>query len=122
MYGGDPFFMLTPWGRVGLVVVSAMLAGLLLLAVIGLSRGRAWPLRLGIAALSFFAFVWLSPQVYYLYFMALFDGLPWQIVVKPPPAPRDLLSLLAFGQRGTLANHGAALLGWTLGIAALLRS
>jgi len=121
VYEGDSFFTLTPGGRIGLVLVSICLAGIAFVAVAVFARGRALILRLAIAAGIFCLFVWLAPQMHYFYYRTIFDGLPWQSVVKAPPSPVDLLALLAF-RDPTLSAHATALLGWALlGIAALRR-
>ena len=66
-------------------------------------------------------FVWLSPQVYYVYYLMIFDGLPWQIVVRTPPGPGALVRLLAFQDKASLSAHGQAALGWAMLAAALWR-
>ena len=118
MYAEDSFHTLSLAGRIGLAVLSLALAGVLNLA--------SWriALRLGPAAgvafafLLFFLFVWLSPQAYYFYYMTLFEGLPWQTVIKAPPSPLKLLKLLAFQGEATLSAHGKGLLAWCLVLAA----
>lgn len=113
-YAGDSFFTLTMGERAGLVVLSLTLwSGVVMLG--RWLRGPIW------AVVLFWGFVWLSPQVYYLYYQAIFDGLPWQIVVKAPPGPLDLLRLLAFRAADNLSAHGQGLLGWSLIGAALWR-
>ena len=79
-----------------------------------LTKRLVLPLRIAVAALLFFAFVWLSPQVYYTYYMTLFDGLPWQVVVKDPPSWRRLLGLMSFGGQVNLSAHSQGVLGWLL--------
>ena len=65
-----------------------------------------------VATILFFGFVWLSPQVYYTYYMTLFDGLPWQVVVKEPPSWRHLYGLMTFGGQTNLSAHSQGILGW----------
>ena len=91
MYAGDSFFTLSPLGQVGLIGLSLCLSGLVLFALHLLCRDRAWTARLAIALLGVWAFEWLSPQVYYVYYMALFD-LPLQVVVQTPPTAGFILS------------------------------
>ncbi|MEO1612232.1 MAG: hypothetical protein AAFU55_07745 [Pseudomonadota bacterium] len=70
----------------------------------------------------FWLFVWLSPQIYYLYYRFLIPDLPLQWVLKTPPDPLDIARLLIFQGRETLSDHGKALLGWGLVAAALIPS
>lgn len=113
MYQDDSFFTLGIAGAVGLLVVTALLAlGLLALAR-RVCRGRLWR-RLFWAAALFWAFLWLSPQVYYAYYQIVFHGLPAQVVVGWPPSAEMAVRRLAFSGPSTLAAHGQGLLGWTL--------
>ena len=114
IYEGDSFFTLGPLRRAGLLAVSAALAAATLLAARRVGRGRAPGWRALWALGLFWVFVWLSPQVYYLYYQAVIPGLPWQVVLRRPPGPLALLDLLAFRARGTLSDHGKGALGWAL--------
>lgn len=119
MYDGDSFYTLTGIGRTGLVILSVTMALALLWLAMKLTRRLILPLRIVVAALLFFAFVWLSPQVYYTYYMTLFDGLPWQVVVKDPPNWRRLFGLMTFDGEANLSAHSQGGLGWLLlGVAA----
>lgn len=115
-YAEDSFFTLTYLGRVGLVGLSTTLAVVWI--------GFAWRLRafprfwaILLAFGLFWAFVWLSPQVYYTYYLFLFDDLPRQWVARWPK-PEHLIRLLSFTERATLSAHSQGLLGWALIIAA----
>ena len=131
MYAEDSFFTLTMAGRIGLMFLStALTAAVFLVARVTLRRARGLPAikRLlagfGIATGLFWVFVWLSPQIYYLYYQMIFDGLPWQIVVGPPPGLGHLVGLLAFAETDTLSDHSKGVLGWALfgyAIAVMLR-
>ncbi len=114
MYADDSFHTLSLTGRIGLVCLSLGLAALILwLAWRGTARvGLA--ARLLIVGALFFSFVWLSPQVYYTYYLILFDGLPWQVVINTPPGPASLLDLLTFREAATLSAHAQGMLGWAL--------
>ncbi len=114
MYEGDSFFTLGPAGRAGLLAVSAALAAATLLALRRLGRGRRPAARALWALGLFWGFVWLSPQVYYLYYQAIIPGLPWQAVIRAPPGPRAIGELLVFAARPTLSDHGKGALGWAL--------
>lgn len=122
MYRGDSFHTLSGMGQVGLILLSGVLSLVLLGLAWRLMRGRYWALRFGIALLLFFGFVWLSPQVYYTYYLTLFDGLPWQVVVKDPPGPQALAALLTFQGPGSLSAHSQGALGWLLLVMAAVRN
>lgn len=114
MYAQDSFFTLTLAGRAGVLCVSlALMSGVIGLGL-ALMRGRSRGLRLGIAALVFLAFVWLSPQIYYQYYRLIFDGLPQQAVVKPLPDIAFSARLLTFSDTASLSYHAQGVLGWIL--------
>ena len=120
MYAGDSFFSLTMTGRIGLTVLSLVLAALTISAFVISACHLSRPARLLLAILVLWAFVWLSPQAYYLYYMALIDGLPLQNVVQLPPGPADIMRLLSFGGKASLAQHSQGLMGWVLILISLL--
>ena len=121
MYAQDSFFDLGPLGQVGLALLSLGLFGLVAGAVgRGCRDGPLW-LRLVWALGLFWAFVWLSPQVYYLYYRFLIPDLPLQWVVKAPPGPWRLVELLTFQWRANLAAHGQGVMGWSLAALAVWR-
>lgn len=119
MYAEDSFFTLGLSGRVGLLVLSGCLGAICLLMV-WLSRSwrRVWSVLA--ALVMFWLFVWLSPQIYYFYYLIIFDDLPWQLVVRSPPDPIMLARLLLFGERASLSFHAQGVLGWLLIFCALL--
>jgi len=114
MYAQDSFHTLSGPGQVGLVVLSVILTSLILWTAWRLMARRNVTTRLVLAVTLFFAFVWLSPQIYYTYYLTLFEGLPWQIVVKRPPDPMTLWHILSFQHGATLSAHSLGLLGWAL--------
>lgn len=87
--------------------------------------GRRFPLRRPplwqvIAAIFlFWAFVWLSPQIYYLYYLWLLPDLPTQWVIQKPPDVIELLRLLTLSAKANLSDHSKALLGWLMIAASL---
>lgn len=122
IYDGDSFHTLSLAGRAGLLLLSLTLTMITALAARRIMRGRRLPLRMLIAFAVLTAFIWLSPQVYYAYYLTLFDGLPLQSVISSPPSPIEIAKILTFQDRPTLSAHGIALLGWLLiTIAALQR-
>lgn len=121
MYQDDSFFTLGVWGQIGLAGLSAALFCVMLLLVRRIGRGRPRAARTAIALVLFWAFEWLSPQVYYLYYWMIIDGLPVQSVIGPPPGPAHIARLLTFSESHSLSAHGRGLLGWAMLAAALLR-
>ena len=111
MYVSDSFFILSAAGQAGLAGLSALLAGLAGMGVLAY-RGLAMRLVAGLAV--FWVFLWLSPQIYYLYYQLILDDLPWQLIVGAPPSPDALLDRLLFRGPATLSNHAKGALGWAL--------
>ena len=114
MYQKDSFFDLSPWGQVGLVAISTFLFLLVLLAAWKLLKPRGSLIRIVGALVLFWLFVWLSPQVYYMYYWTYFPDLPMQWVIWPPPGPDKAVKMLFFQYRENLSAHSKGLLGWCL--------
>ena len=106
--------------RIGLALLSAELAALTAALFIKSACHLSWPVRMLLAPVFLWLFVWLSPQTYYLYYMAVLEHLPLQNVVGSPPTLGEILSLLGFAGKASLAHHGQGLLGWTLIVLACL--
>ena len=62
----------------------------------------------------FALFDWLSPQIYYAYYLAIIPGLPVQAVVAATPDPTAILKLLTFSGSHDLSAHGRGALGWAM--------
>ena len=121
MYDRDSFFDLSLVGQVGLACLSvAMFLALILVAHRTLRQRSVWLRVLG-SMFLFWLFVWLSPQVYYMYYRVLIPDLPLQWVIKPPLNPLRIVELLSFQGRQTLAAHGQGVLGWCMFAAPFLR-
>lgn len=121
VYAQDSFFTLTLTGQVGLAALSGLLAALWLWLTRRLARHQRRLVRLTVALALFWAFLWLSPQIYYTYYRLIIDGLPNQIVIGLPPGPGQMLRTLLFLQAPTLSSHSAGLLGWAmLAVAAIM--
>ena len=120
MYESDSFFSLTVAGQAGLVGVSAVLATLTIWGLVTCARRLPLVMRLPLALGLFWLFVWLSPQVYYLYFMVLTDALPLQNVVHSPPRLDNIAKLLGFVGKTSLAHHAQGLFGWLLILVSLV--
>jgi len=114
MYEGDSFYTLTLLGRVGLVILSCVLALVLLWLAAKVMRWLPLAARIVLALLLCYGFVWLSPQIYYTYYMTLFEGLPWQVVVKNPPPIKTLWDHMSFQGPTNMSAHSQGALGWAL--------
>ncbi len=114
MYAEDSFYTLTPSGQVGLAALSFALFVAVVLLTWRFSRRVPILLRVPLFLVVFWSFEWLSPQIYYLYYMTQFEGLPWQSVVRTPPGVADLVTLLSFQGDETLSAHSRGILGWVL--------
>ena len=113
MYAEDSFFTLSELGQVGLLLISTALAVVVIFIAWRLTQKTHLVVGLLIVVLIFAVFEWLSPQIYYFYYIFLFD-VPWQIVVQSPPTPSDLFALLTFRADANLSNHSRGLLGWVI--------
>ena len=111
MYAGDSFFILSAAGQAGLAALSTLLAvaaGACVLAFTGPG------MRMLAALAVYWVFLWLTPQIYYLYYQIILDDLPWQIIVGLPPSPDALIDRFLFRGPATLSNHAKGVLGWAL--------
>ena len=117
MYAQDSFFTLSVLGQIGLAVLSLCLAVGVLWAVVAFPGGRAR--RAVFAAILFWLFVWLSPQIFYSYYRMIIPGLPVQSVIQYPPTPSHTLRLISFGGDTSLSAHSQGLLFWFAVFAAL---
>ncbi len=121
MYSEDSFFTLSVPGQIGLALISAAISIFVLLLCWKLCQGRKVWLRVTIGVALFIAFLCISPQLYYTYYIYLIEGLPWQIVMSLPPSPPEMFELMTFTGRQNLSVHSQGVLGWSLIITALLR-
>ncbi len=114
MYEDDSFLTLTIAERIGLVCVTLVLSiALIWLFWVTIKKVKPW-MRPLLALVFLYVFIWLSPQIYYLYYLQIFDFLDWQNVIHPPFNPLTIISLLTFTESGKLADHGKGVLGWIL--------
>ena len=111
MYAADSYLTLPGAGQAGLAILSALLAVAAGAAVLAFKTAG---LRIIAALAAFWIFLWLSPQIYYFYYLIILDGLALQLVIAWPPSPLALVDLLLFRGPATLAGHGQAVLGWAL--------
>ena len=121
MYENDSFLTLSIAERIGLLCVTLVLSAVLIwLFWLTIKRLNIW-LRPLFALLFLYVFIWLSPQIYYLYYLVIFDFLEFKNVIHPPFNPLTLLNLLTFIESGKLADHGKGVLGWILIILSFLK-
>ena len=114
MYENDSFLTLSIIERIGLLCVTFVLSvALIWLFWLTIPRLNIW-LRQFLALVFLYVFIWLSPQVYYLYYLVIFDFLDFKNVIHHPFNPLTLLNLLTFTESEKLANHGKGVLGWIL--------
>lgn len=120
MYENDSFLTLSTAERIGLVSVTLLLSFLLIwLFWMTKKHVNIW-IRPLLALVFLYLFIWLSPQIYYLYYLIIFDFLDIKNVIHPPFNPLTLLNLLAFSESEKLADHGKGILGWILIILSFL--
>lgn len=117
---GDSFFTLAPLAGAGLIALSLALAALALGAVARIARGRRIAIRAATALAALWLWDWLTPQIYYLYYVPLFD-LAAQWVIGAPPGLLRLGELLTFTARGYSGDWARGALGWALLALALSR-
>lgn len=121
MYNQDSFFDLSAWGQVGLAALSLTLFVAVVAASWRLLHRRGLMLRVVGALGLFWLFVWLSPQVYYMYYRMIIPDLPLQWVIWPPHGAAKPAQMLMFSYRDTLSAHGQGILGWGVIVAPFVR-
>jgi hypothetical protein len=119
VYSEDSFFTLSQWGQLGLLILSGFLCATLLW---GFYKVRLPVLiHMSVSVLVLWTFVWVSPQIYYSYYLLLIEGLPLQLVIRVPPTPLDILGLYTFGGTANLSTHSQGALGWCLLLAPVIK-
>ena len=114
MYTNDTFFHLSLVGQIGLIAISLALASITLLGTWVLTRRRGLVTR-ALAALGVVTvFEWIAPQIHYLWYLVVIDGLPLQWVIPAYPQPASAWQVLGFQLPASLSAHGRAALGWLI--------
>ena len=121
-YPGDSFHTLGMPQAVGLVVLSAAMVAVVLLVAKSAAESFQFYLREPVASLVLLPFVlllfliwdFLAPQIYYGYYLVIFDGLPLQWVLHPDKILERLIAFLTPGPAVSVANDTAALVLHTL--------
>lgn len=119
MYDGDIFLALTSSGQWAVAALSAVLAFLAVVAVRLTRRHVSAAAAPAIGVVYWWLFLWLTPQLYYLLYMLLIEGLPFRLMVLWPPGAGRLLELLLFRSQVSLADHALGALGWAMLLASL---
>lgn len=114
MYESDTFFNLSILGRVGLGALSITLFAITVAAFYLVAKRMSLVTGIVTAMVFLWAFIWLSPQIYYLYYILLFDGLPLQNVIHTPPNAQEILTIMTFTSDAWLSAHAKAVLGWVM--------
>ena len=114
MYLQDSFFDLSQWGRIGLVCISTFLfLSVFVITAKLLAKKPVW-FKISGALFIFWLFVWVSPQIYYMYYRTIFEDLPLQWVIWPVESPKVALEYLTFQGPQNLSAHSQGLMGWVL--------
>lgn len=119
LFANDTFFHLSAMERVGLVILSFVLATAIIAIFWKLTAHWKLILKVSTAIAFIWIFIWLSPQVYYLYYIQIIDGLPLQNVIQWPPTVIEVFQTITFSGKSNLSNHGKGLVFWAMIIIAL---
>lgn len=122
MYAEDTFFHLSVAGQFGLAILSVVLAAFTAWLFSKISTRFSLSVKVLLALVFLWLFIWLSPQVYYFYYLLLFEGLPVQWVIQTPPTLSELFLTITFQGKATLSNHSKGALYWLMIVIALLQS
>jgi len=129
MYDQDTFFHLSMIARTGLALLSLGLAMLMIWLTIRMFKKNLLEnaslditLRLVFSVTLFWLFLWLSPQVYYLYYQVVIDDLPWQNVISTPTSLNDLIAVLFLQNPPSFSHHSKAALGWLIILIPLIKT
>ena len=121
MYADDSIHTLSTTQQIGLCFISLALLCMMVLLSLKLFKNKPVIVRIIIAIGLFYLFIWLSPQLYYAYYLLIFMDLPIQLVIKAPPGIGPLVKILTLQNSVTLSNHSLAFLGWALISLALMK-
>ena len=117
MYGNDTFFHLSAHGQIGLALISGGLGIITLWIYLHFSSRFGLFVKVLTAFMLLWAFSWLTPQIYYLYYWLIFGNLPMQWVLQVPDSPLNILQLAFFGGPATLSAHSKGILFWMMIVA-----
>jgi hypothetical protein len=121
MYVNDSIHTLTTTQQIGLGFISLALLCMMVFVSLKLFTNKPFIVRFIIAIGLFYLFIWLSPQLYYAYYLLIFTDLPIQLVIKAPSSIGQLIKIFTLQSSATLSNHSLAFLGWVLISLALMK-
>ena len=121
MYASDSIHTLTVVQQIGLSFISLTLLSMMIFLSLKLFKNKPMLVRIMVVIGFFYLFVWLSPQLYYAYYILIFEDLPIQHVIKAPPGVGPLVKILTLQNYTRLSDHSLAFLGWVLISLALLK-
>ena len=121
MYNGDTFFHLSVPGQIGLVALSLTLSISLIWFHLKLSSRFGTAVKVLLAVVLIWAFIWLSPQIYYLYYIQIIPGLGLQNVIADAPTVTEVISTITFTGKANLSEHSKGLLFWMMIVFGLLK-
>jgi hypothetical protein len=121
MYANGSIHTLTVIQQIGLSFISLTLLSMMIFLSLKLFKNKPMLVRIMVVIGFFYLFVWLSPQLYYAYYILIFEDLPIQLVIKAPPGVGPLVKILTLQNNTRLSDHSLAFLGWVLISLALLK-
>ena len=121
MCANDSIHTITVIQQIGLGFISLTLLSMMIFLSLKLFRNKPMIVRIMVAIGLFYLFVWLSPQLYYAYYILIFEDLPIQLVIKAPPGIWPLVKILTLQNNTRLSDHSLAFLDWVLISLALLK-
>ena len=121
MYSNGSIHTLTVVQQIGLSFISLTLLSMMIFLSLKLFKNKPMLVRIMVVIGFFYLFVWLSPQLYYAYYILIFEDLPIQHVIKAPPGVGPLVKILTLQNYTRLSDHSLAFLGWVLISLALLK-
>lgn len=121
MYAQDTFFHLSLLGRTGLAFLSLLLGIITIWIFLKISSRFARPVKVCLAVVFLSVFIWLSPQIYYFYYLMIFEDLPTQIIIQWPPSISEIYRVITFSGNANLSEHSKGALFWIMIIISLTK-
>jgi len=122
MYENDTFYHLSLLDRAGLVFLSVILFSIIAYLSIKLTSNLKLPAKIISALFIFWLFVWVSPQIYYFYYLLIFENLPLQVVIQAPPDPFEIFQIISFTGKPDLSAHSKGIFFWLIMLLMLIQS
>lgn len=119
MYSEDTFLHLTVPGCIGLIYISLFLSAFTVGIYWKISIRFELPIKLLLALVFTWMFIWISPQAYYFYYIQIISDLPLQNVIQTSPSFSEVSNTIAFSGQSNLSNHGKGIVFWAMMLIAL---